>query len=260
MLDANLAHACSQPDFPAFAFHRRAAAFVQVRERHRRNAHSIATPAAEKRLPENFDPVACVGPGKLFIERAHQHHAPETLDRAARLLHALQPIEHRNAFDIRRRAACPSNREHRSCDSVLVRKRQRAKKQKRWRHVQRWRKQGRRLHRRTMPLRIRKKQLVVEANFPRRTHAAVKIREVRAAAERHVLAVVHFAAVGQRVGSSASAQMGTLLQQPDFEIPLQPARRRRKGPPDRRRSPERFARASLFHQPALPQSPPSGEY
>ena len=99
-------------------------------------------------------------------------------------------------------------------------------------------------------LRIREIQPVVEANLFARAHARIKIREIRAAAERDVLAIVHLAAVGQRVGSGAPAQMRAFFQQADAAGPLQPARRRRTAPPVRRRSPERFARTSFFHQPA----------
>ena len=94
------------------------------------------------------------------------------------------------------------------------------------------------------PLRVHKIQPVVEADFAAGADARIKIREIRAAAQRHVLAVVHFAAVRQRVGSGAPAQVRTLFDKANAAGPLQPARRRRTAPPGRRRSPERFARAS----------------
>ena len=64
---------------------------------------------------------------------------------------------------------------------------------------------------------IGKIQAVVGANLRFRAGATVKIRQVGAATERDVLAIVHFAAVGQRVRRGAPAQMGTLLDEPDFE-------------------------------------------
>jgi hypothetical protein len=58
---------------------------------------------------------------------------------------------------------------------------------------------------------------VIKPNLAGCAYARVKIGQIRAAAERDMLAVVHFAAVGQRVRSGASAQVGTLFEQADLK-------------------------------------------
>ncbi len=136
---------------------------------------------------------------------------------AGRLFHVPQPIEHRDAFDCRRMAAGPGDRQQSIGDAALVRKRKGAEKQERRSHVQRRRKPRRAFHRRSAAGRIHEIQPVVETNLFRRAYPLVKIRQVRAAAQGDVLAIVHFAAVGQRVGSGAPAQVGTLFQQADAE-------------------------------------------
>ena len=67
--------------------------------------------------------------------------------------------------------------------------------------------------RRAAPSAVRKIQPVVEPDFSVSARTPVKIGKIRAAPKRHVLAIVHFAAVGQRIGSGAPAQVRTLLEQ-----------------------------------------------
>ena len=95
---------------------------------------------------------------------------------------------------------------------AFVCKRQRAKQQKRRRHVQR-RRQWRGFDDGALALLISKIKPVVEANLFARANARIKVRQICAAAQRDVLAIVHLAAIGQRVGSGASAQVGTFFQQ-----------------------------------------------
>ena len=75
------------------------------------------------------------------------------------------------------------------------------------------RRQRRSLNFRTPSRPIREIEPVVEPDLLARPHAPVKIGQVRATAERHVLAIVHFAAIGQRVRRSPPAEVGTLLEQ-----------------------------------------------
>src|SRR5713226_6869217 len=67
------------------------------------------------------------------------------------------------------------------------------------------------------PLRVEQAQAVKEADFVSGTDAAVEILEVGAAAESHVLAIVHVLAVRKDVGRGAAAEEGPLLKQPDAE-------------------------------------------
>ena len=80
-LQPNFANAASQPHFPApLQSPSFAAPSYSSASGTRGNAHAVSLAAAEKRLPENFDSVARIRPRKLFVQRAHQHHAPEALD------------------------------------------------------------------------------------------------------------------------------------------------------------------------------------
>ncbi len=72
-------------------------------------------------------------------------------------------------------------------------------------------------HLRPAPLAVGEIQAVVVADLRFRSGAPVEIREIGATPQRNVLAIVHFTAVRKRVGRSASTQVGTLLDQPDFD-------------------------------------------
>ena len=63
-------------------------------------------------------------------------------------------------------------------------------------------------------LRIEKNQAIEEFNFIRGADALVKIREVGAAAEGNVLAIVHMLAVRQNIGGRAAAEVGPLFEEP----------------------------------------------
>ena len=65
----------------------------------------------------------------------------------------------------------------------------------------------------TLAVRVHKIQPLVETDFVAGADARIKVSEIRAAAESYVLAIIHFAAVWQRVGSGASTKVGTLFQQ-----------------------------------------------
>ena len=67
------------------------------------------------------------------------------------------------------------------------------------------------------PIRRGKQQPVKKSNLVRRAHPAIEILEVRAAAQRHVLAIVHVLAAGQHVGRRAAAQVGPLFEQTHAE-------------------------------------------
>lgn len=86
--------------------------------------------------------------------------------------------------------------------------------------MKRRREQARCLDRRPSAASVNKEKPVVESNLIRCTDAPIKVVKIGAATERHVLAVVHFAAVGKRVGSGASAQMRTFFEQADAEARL----------------------------------------
>ena len=70
-----------------------------------------------------------------------------------------------------------------------------------------------RLHDAGHPLRIEKNQAIEEFYFVRRTNTSIKIREIGAAAEGHVLAIVHMLAIRQDIGSGAAAEVGPLFEQ-----------------------------------------------
>jgi len=124
----------------------------------------------------------------------------------------VQPVQHRSAIRARRVSSCARDGQHRFRNRTLVRQRQRVEQQKRRRHVQR-RRQRRSLNFRTPSFAIDEIKPVVKPDLFACPHAPVKIGQVRAAAQRHMLAIVHFAAVGQRVRRSPPAEVGTLLEQ-----------------------------------------------
>ena len=101
-------------------------------------------------------------------------------------------------------------------DRALVCERQCAEKHERRRHVQR-RRQRSCFDGGALSIGVRKIQPVIETDLVAGADARIKIREIRAAAESYVLAVVHFAAIRQRVGSGAPAQVRTLLQKADAQ-------------------------------------------
>src|SRR5215467_13504857 len=69
------------------------------------------------------------------------------------------------------------------------------------------------LHLATAALGIEKEEAVEKFDFACGADAAVKILEIRAAAESDMLAVVDMLAVGQHVRSGAAAKKGTLLKE-----------------------------------------------
>ena len=211
-LHAQSAHSAAHSHFTPALRNGLPATFVQFRQRHRRNSNSISKRVAQKTLPENFNPVLRVRSRQFFIERAYQHYAPEPLDRSSGLAHRVQPVQHRRALRVRRLPSCACNCQHRPRNRTFIHQGQRVEQQKRRRHVQR-RRQRRSLNFRTPSLAIDKIKPVVKPDLLARSHAPVKIGQVRAATQRHVLAIVHFAAVGQRVRRSAPAEVGTLLEQ-----------------------------------------------
>jgi hypothetical protein len=109
-----------QPHFPAPPFDRRPAFGVQRAERHGGNPHAEALAVGQERFPENVDAVLRVRSRQLFVQRAHQHHSPKTLDGCRRLLHAMQPVQHRCPGGARR--LTPGNGDLQQCagDPVLV--------------------------------------------------------------------------------------------------------------------------------------------
>ena len=70
-----------------------------------------------------------------------------------------------------------------------------------------------RLHNAGHALRVEKDEAVEEFYFVGGADALVKIFEIRAAAERDVLAIVHMLAIRQSIGRRAAAEVGTLFEQ-----------------------------------------------
>ena len=68
------------------------------------------------------------------------------------------------------------------------------------------------LHFAATALGIEKKKAVEEFDFARGANTAVKVLQIRTAAEGNVLAVVNVLAVWQDVRSGAAAEEGTLLE------------------------------------------------
>jgi len=62
-------------------------------------------------------------------------------------------------------------------------------------------------------LRIEEEQAVVESNFACGADAAIEVFEIGATAECDVLTIVHMLAVGQDVGSRATAEKRALLKE-----------------------------------------------
>ena len=156
-----------------------------------------------------------VGAIQFFIERAHQHHAPESFDRAFSLSAPAQPLQHGDAsifIETRGLSFCAQNIQHRARNGKLVHQRKRSESGEGAGHMKRGGKHAG-LHFAATALGIEKKEAVKESDFVRGTNAAVEIFEVRAAAEGHVLAIIHMLAVRQHVGRCAAAKEGTLFEQ-----------------------------------------------
>ena len=113
-----------------------------------------------------------------------------------------------------RLAAGARDCEHCVSDGALVGETQRAEQEKRWRHMQR-RRQWRSFDGRNTTLGVREIETVVKSDFVVGADSAVKIGEVRAAAEGDVLAIVYFGSIRQCVRSGATPEMRTLFYQRD---------------------------------------------
>ena len=243
---AKFANSAAQPHFPAALRNRLAAALVQIGERHR-GIPTRYPGVRQKRLPENFDSIARVRARQFFIERAHQHHAPESLDRSGRLLHPMQPIEHRDAIAARRmsrlRARSPA------CAfamRTLVRQRQRAETARTTAPCAAAAAAAMPRLSNACPVAIDEIQPVVKPDLVARSHAPVKIREVRAAARASRAGNCPLRCRRAACRKWRARPGGDASRAGARESRLQPARRRRTAPPGRRRSPARFARASLL--------------
>ena len=90
------------------AFHRRALAnahvplptpgfrTIQLAKRHLRNAHSICVSTRQHPQPEHLEPVQGGHAVQIFVDRAHQHLPPKSLDGTRGLVFLKQPVEHRD--------------------------------------------------------------------------------------------------------------------------------------------------------------------
>ena len=91
---------------------------------------------------------------------------------------------------------------------------------------------ARRLDHRGASARLKKSQPVVPANLVFDAQSLVELDQVGAAAEQHVLAVVHdFAGAGMLIRRSASAEIGTALEQGHAKAAAGQGRNRRPVPP-----------------------------
>ncbi len=75
-----------------------------------------------------------------------------------------------------------------------------------------WRGEQASLHFTAAPLRVDENKTIEEFDLVGGAHAAVKILEIGAAAERNVLAIIDVLAVRQDVGGCAAAEEGALLE------------------------------------------------
>src|ERR1700756_5491276 len=162
--------------FAAFFLDGSAAAVIEFRQRHRRDAHFVARAIREKCFPENVDAEAGLGAVELFIESADQDHAPETLDGGRRLFAASQPFQHQDRLRADRvfgAATGKKNGDERASNRQFVQIRKRGEKKKRAGHVDRSRKKIR-LHDAGQALWVQKNQAVKEFNFIGGADAAIK--------------------------------------------------------------------------------------
>ena len=75
-------------------------ATVETSQRNGGHAHFVSIFAREKPQPEHLEPVRGSHAIQFFVDRAHQHLPPETLDGARRLALLFQPVEHGDAVEI----------------------------------------------------------------------------------------------------------------------------------------------------------------
>ena len=70
-----------------------------------------------------------------------------------------------------------------------------------------------RLHDAGHALRVEKNQAVEEYNFVGGAYTTIEVREIGAAAERNMLAIVYVLAIRQSIGSCAAAEVGPLCEE-----------------------------------------------
>src|SRR5581483_10155973 len=128
---------------------------------------------------------------EFLIESADQHDAPKAFDSAPCLFHALEPVEHAGALDPRRASARSGNGHQRSRNAPLVVKSESAEYGERGSHVQRRRK-PRTLDGRPPAGPIYEIEPAIKPYAVAGINSPVKIGEIGAATERHVLAIIHF--------------------------------------------------------------------
>ena len=215
IFDAQAAEGRTKGDFPALLFDGGAAAFVELAERDGGDAHAVASLVGENGFPENVDAIAGVDAIEFFGKRADENDAPEAGDGGWSLFVAAEPFEHRDAagfVDVGRMAAALQDGIESAGDGKLVFQCQRRKREERASHMKR-RGEDARVHFAAAALRIEKNKAVEEFDFACGADAAIEVFEVGAAAEGDVLAIVDVLAIGQDVGSRASAKKRALLKE-----------------------------------------------
>src|SRR5262249_25975166 len=158
--------------------------------------------------PENINSKVRVCAVQLLVERADKDDTPEAFDGSLCLFMFLQPGQHGDRLNCEGVLEFATSKQYGrqgAGDGKLVGEGKRREREKRPGHVK-WRWENSVLHHAGAALRVQKKQTVEELDFPGRPDAAVKILEISAAAERHVLAIVHVLAIRQHVRGRAASK------------------------------------------------------
>ena len=146
---------------------------------------------------------------QVLVDRAHQHLAPEAADGALGLAFFTQPVEHRDTLQIAAPAMLAPDGEQRARDGEFIVRIQEMQLPETPGEVQR-RGQPAGAQCRNAASGLDEVKLLVEFDPVGHAQPAVKIHQVHAASQQHVLAIVdHFrlaGLAGKRVGCSASAQ------------------------------------------------------
>ena len=203
-------HARAQPNLTAARADIIAGRAVQLGQRHRGNSHASGGGGLQERLAHHLGRIGNRNLVHIFVERADQNCLPEAFDRLLGLAVAFQPVQKRLA-PVRRGGG--SERNHGAADGAFIGKRQAAGAQECRGRMERSG-QGRRADDRGAASRLKKRQVFIPADFVFDPGTAVELDQVGAAAQQHVLAVIHdLAGTRMLVGGRPPAQVRTALEE-----------------------------------------------
>src|SRR5882757_4324907 len=149
---------------------------IKLPQRNIRNPHLIRFLASQKPKPEHLEPMRRRHLVQFFVDRANQNLPPEPVDRLGRLLLLAQPIEHRNAIQIRA-PTLPFQSPQPSSKRNLIAQTQTTHSKKRPREMQRLR-QAPRAQNRSPPARFKKVKFFMKSDVAVYIQPPVQIQKI----------------------------------------------------------------------------------